>query len=298
MTPDHARLADLAEFARIEIEARDVEPWADVLRALVDHGDVDVEQAHWLVKGYNAFDALGAAWGLADIWPGPDAYGAADPAERLEVLMRWMPTQERRNLRGGRIVKHYDSYLGYLAGLTQDSWVRMALLRDDPGLDFHRLLAHVRVVWGVGRQTAFEWAEFLAKVLDLPVVAPDAVLWESEGPRRSLQRLYGNPTPDRAWLDDAAATCRGWLADQGIDLSWEDFETIICDFNVMRDGRYYPGRHLAALREEIAEAGDPLPLVRAWDAVVPDEWADIAPGIDKAKMPVYRDSGQIIRRAA
>jgi hypothetical protein len=68
----------------------------------------------------------------------------------------------------------------------------------------------------------------------------------------------------------------------------------------MRDGRYYPGRHLAALREEIdgvAESALRAALEHAWEQVVPPEWQCIDPGIDKAKLPVYRDSG-LIRSSA
>ena len=71
---------------------------------------------------------------------------------------------------------------------------------------------------------------------------------------------------------------------------------MICDFNVMRDGRYYPGRHLAALREEIDDlprVDDRWQLNESWERIVPSAWRSIAPGIDKAKLTVYRDTGKI-----
>lgn len=296
MTVDTRTLADLATFARIEIESRDVEPWALTLRSLYDQGTVDQEGAHWLVKAYNAFDDLSSGWGFVQRWPSPDAWRTA--ADRASVI-DFPCTQERRGLRGGRVAKHYDSYLESLAGQTQVQWFRTGYLGRDPADDFVYVLAHVRAIWGVGRQTAFEWAEFVEKVLDVPILAADAQLWESEGPRRSLQKMYGNPAPTLNWLNDRAAECRQMLADEGVALSWEDFETIICDFNVMRDGRYYPGRHLAALREEIdaIPAADRGPLDAAWAAVVPDAWAGIRPGIDKALCKVYRDTGKILDAA-
>src|SRR5262249_14361465 len=133
----------------------------------------------------------------------------------------------------------------------QLAWVLAPLRRDSSAWDAMRLMDHLRPVWGVGRQTAFEWAEFICKVLGLPVEPADDVLWESSGPRRSIQALYGEVMPTEEWLDDRAEECKAFLVDEGVDLSWWDFETIICDFHVMRAGRYYPGRHLAALREEI-----------------------------------------------
>jgi hypothetical protein len=111
-----------------------------------------------------------------------------------------------------------------------------------------------------------------------------------------LQRLYGNPNPTSDWLDARAHECKQFLQAEGIDTAWVDFETLICDFNVMRDGRYYPGRHLAAAREEIESLPEPWrsDLQRGWKAVVPERWRDIEPGIDANKMSVYRDEGVII----
>lgn len=280
-------------FARIEMESRDIEPWADLLRALRDDHVVDEEGAYWLVKCYNGFDDLGSASGVARRWPGPDAW-AADPAHA--GILEYPCTQERRGLRGGRVAWHLDSYVANLAGQTQQEWLHSGYRGDNPEDDFLRVLAHVRAVWGVGRQTAFEWAEFAAKVLEVPITAPDAQLWESEGPRRSLQRLYGNPTPDLGWLNDRAHECRELIRDAGVDLAWEDFETIICDFNVMRDGRYYPGRHLASLREELNTIpdGEGEAWDRAWEKVVPFPWSSIPPGIDKTLAKVYRDTGEIL----
>jgi hypothetical protein len=154
------------------------------------------------------------------------------------------------------------------------------------------------MIWGVGRQTAFEWAEFLGKASNFPVHAGDAELWESEGPRRSLQKLYGNPKPSAAWLDRAATHAKNHLADNGVHLPWEDFETVICDFNVMRDGRYYVGRHLAALREEIEEidGNDHEILMTSWRRIVPSKWQEIPPGINKEHKTIYRDTGVIRSR--
>lgn len=283
--------ADLVAFARIEVESSDLEPWALVLRALRD--GQGAESSLWLVKLYNAYDSLGSAWGVWSRWPLPEVWSAAADGN---AAAEFACTQERRGLRGGRVLKHLDSYVAYLAGDPQGEWVRRPLASGDAEVGFIQLLAWLRRVWGVGRQTAFEWAEFLAKVADLPVTAPDAQLWESEGPRRSIQRLYGNESPTLGWLNDKARECRDLLHSEGIDLSWEDFETVICDFNVMRDGRYYPGRHLAALREEIDEIPEPdrSMLVDVFSEVIPSPWNAIAPGIDRDLLAVYRDTGKLV----
>lgn len=300
MTPDQAALADLAAFARVEVMSRDVEPWADVLRFLYADKVLDEEAALWLLTLYNTYDSLGSACAVFARWPTP--YLLLTALDFPEAA-QYECTQERRNLRGGKVLARHASYGALIAGGDwQQSWWLTRGLGDwrrpelSPTDAWEPMTAHLRRVWGVGRQSAFEWAEFLAKVMAWPLAAPHAQLWESEGPRRSLQRLYGNPRPTSAWLDEAAIECKAFLETEGVPLSWLDFETIICDFNVMRDGRYYPGRHLAALREEIDGVTGDLrpPLERAWRFVVPPEWQDIPPGIDKAKLPVYRDSGKLL----
>lgn len=299
MSVDRRALADLTAFARVEVESRDVEPWADLIAELHRTGVLNREQALWVVKLYNAYDDFGSAWTVYRRWEGPLVWAgswAQNEAAGYPV------TNERRNMRiANGLVLHLADYVRHFmspaaAHRTQEGWVRLALGGDDARLDFARLMVHLRSVFQVGRQTAFEWAEFLAKVIGLPVEPADAVLWESEGPRRSIQRIYGEPDPSPEWLDDRAFECKAELAAEGVDLSWWDFETIICDFNVMRDGRYYPGRHLAALRGEIAGAppDDREALLAAWAAVVPEPWCGIAPGIERPLLPVYRDTGQMV----
>lgn len=294
--PDWETLADLVEFARIEIASADIEPWAEMFAELHRSGFADREQSHWLIALYNSYDSLGSAMSCFRRWPSPQAWRAA--ADRDDAA-EYECTQERRNLRGGKVLLRHQSYVDALAGQSQHAWVSQVVCSDDPAENFRAVTTWVRQVWGVGRQSAFEWAEFVGKVFDLPVEAGDAQLWESEGPRRSLQRLYGNPAPTAQWLEDTAKDCKQHLADQGVELDWWDFETVICDFNVMRDGRYYPGRHLAAIREEIAECdeADAEVLSAALRRFVPPDWQGIPPGIDKAKLPIYRDTGEIVAAA-
>jgi len=287
---DQRRLADLTEFARVEAESRDVEPWADIIAAV----ELPREQRTWLMTLYNTFDDLHSAWSCMRRWPTPARWGAAP--DRHEAA-RFNCTQERRNLRGGRVLQRFASYAAILTGRTEEQWMTVGL-GADPGRNFTRLTTRMRTVWGVGRQSAFEWAEFAGKVLGLPADAADGQLWESSGPRRCLERIFHLDQPSPAQLHEAANVCREWLRQEGVPLAWVDFETVICDYNVARDGRYYPGRHLAALREEIntlPDAADRALLGAAWDSFVPEPWRSIRPGIDPAKMNVYRDSGKIIQ---
>jgi hypothetical protein len=290
---DERELHNLAVFAQLMIDTGDLEPWAEMIKQLQAMQVIDDEEGLWLIKCYNAYDSFQSAWGVFSRWRSPYIWATSqdrDDAAQFDC------TQERRGLRGGRVLKHLDSYVEHLAGQAQRDWILSGITQTDPETDFANLTQWLRSVWGVGRQTAFEWAEFCGKAGEIPVTAADAQLWESEGPRRALQKLYGNPNPTPQWLDDRANETKDFLARQGVFLAWEDFETVICDFNVMRDGRYYVGRHLAALREEIdlCPEGDRGILLEAFRSVIPDVWRDIAPGIDKSKMPIYRNTGKII----
>lgn len=292
MNIDVKILNDLVRFARIEVASNDIEPWAAVIEAV----GLPWAQRNWLATLYNTHDDLHSAWNSMRLWPTPQAWGQAENRHRAA---EFNCTQERRNLRGGRVLQRHASYVSLLGGMDEVSWMRAALdPRASEGENFRRLTAQMRTVWGVGRQSAFEWAEFAGKVMGLPVDAADGQLWDSSGPRRSLEVLFQMPNPSPAELDDAAHIARDYLFGEGIDLAWVDFETVICDFLVMRRGRYYPGRHLAALREEIwtlPDAEDRTRAKTAWFKVIPEPWSDIPlGGIDDAKQTVYRATGRII----
>lgn len=284
------RMADLLEFARLEVASCDLEPWAMLLRALrLAHGH-DNETALWLVKLYNSFDSFGSAYNMFRRWPTP---GDWDHAQDKAEARDFPHMLERRNLHGGRGCVRFQSYCDLIGSRTQEEWFQQAI-GNNPLDNFLRLMTLTRRVWGVGRLAAFEWVEFLGKVMDWPIHAPDGQLWESSGPRLSLQRLYGNENPTPAELTAYAEHCRSYLADNGVPLHWEDFETVVCDFNVGRGGRYYPGKHLAALRGEIDEVPEPArsAILEVWHKIIPEPWNRIGPGIDKSLMPKYRDTGR------
>lgn len=293
MNVDPKILRDLTAFARIEVAANDIEPWAAVIRMLTLPRDSKI----WLSTLYNTYDDLHSAWNCMILWPTPQRWAKSVDRHRAA---EFPCTQERRNLRGGRVLQRFASYASLLGAHSEESWMRPAIdPRRSPGENFAALTTRMRGVWGVGRQSAFEWAEFMIKVGGfMHVDAADGQLWESSGPRRSLEDLFGLTDPSARQLDDAANITRDYLFGEGIDLSWLDFETVICDFLVMRRGRYYPGRHLAALRDEIWTLPDPADqemAKEAWYRAIPAPWADIPlGGIQDRLQPVYRATGQII----
>jgi hypothetical protein len=296
---DQRALDDLVTFAHLERDAADIEPWAAVLTHLCRTGALDTEGTAWAVKLYNATDDLGSAFAILTHADSPRAWTQL-PADTTDAINALPISQERRNLRGGRLTRHLDSYAAKLGGgatrQTQAAWLRSAVRSGTHPLDaFHPLMTHLRTVWGTGRQSGFEWAEFAGKTGLVNVDAPDGCLWESSGPRDSLEELFGGPARNPAELEARAHAVRDHLTGSGVELPWWDFETVICDFKVMRRGRYYPGRHLGMLRAEIDGAPPPWrePLDAAWDAVVPDPWRWLEPG-DRADLrPAYARTGKI-----
>lgn len=290
-------MADLITFARVEVETKDVEPWADLLKELNRTDALDREELLWVLYGYNTYDSFSSGWSLLKRWPkGPDEWYWSD--DRL-VARDFPIMQERRNLFGGRVINRHESYAAHVQDGTQEDWLSQPIVGVDPGKEFTALTTHLRTVTQVGRQAAFEWAEFLGKCVDFPVDAADGQLWESSGPRESLERLYNLENPSPSELEDVAWDCRERLEDDGVPLAWVDFETIICDFKVMTKGRYFPGRHLTALKEEINEVDDvddQMMLLDAFHSVVPENWSSIPAGLasDRELKSHYVKTGEVI----
>lgn len=296
-------------FARLELESGDIEPWASTIAAmrlpalgtlepgLPAQGNLTLEQALWMAALYNTTDDLLSALRIAALAPNVQAWSGVTPYGR-EVVAGLPISGERRNLYGGRILDRLDSHAEQIGPQTHLSWIGQAVYEPtQPRLNFPLVMSLLRRVWGVGRLAAFEWAEFFCKVGGVPVETTDGALWESSGPRESLERLYGRDAPSAAWLTDRAYETMALLEGEGVHLSWWDFETVICDFNVMRKGRYYPGKHLAMISAEIAG----LPEADGWRdewtaayrAVIPAPWRDLPPGVDKELCRTYAATGTI-----
>lgn len=296
---DEKTLADLVEFARLEVAAADIEPWAATIAAMtrrdvVGAAALSPERALWMLTLYNTTDDMLSALRIDTYASLPREWRRVNVDGRAAVT-RLPISGERRNLYGGRILKRLDSYADHIGRQPQADWFAEAIVSRNPQLNFHVLLKRLRRVWGVGRLAAFEWAEFLAKIHGLPVETDDGRLWESSGPRESLQRIYRQPATGTTQLTAWAIAVKAHLKREGVDLSWWDFETVICDFNVMRKGRYYPGKHLAMLAGEIA--GLPEQWRDAWTAayrsVIPAPWRDLPGGVDKTLCRHYAHTGQI-----
>lgn len=302
MAEDRQGLADLVEFARLEVASADIEPWAATITAMTDPAVMGLngltpEQGLWMSALYNTTDDIHSALTIYNLCPGIWSWRDMTPRAR-ELVAGVRLSTERRNLYGGRILDRLDSHAEQVGPLSHAQWISQAIYEpSQPRLNFPLVMNQLRRVWGVGRLAAFEWAEFLHKVAAVPVETTDGALWESSGPRESLERLYGEPASGPAWLADRAALTQDLLRSEGVVLSWWDFETVICDFNVMRKGRYYPGKHLAMISEEITNLPETDGWRDAWmaafRAVVPEPWRDLPPGVDKQLCRTYATTGRI-----
>lgn len=292
---DFDMLDHFVTFARAEQLANDIEPWAAMFRVVYDEELLPKEEAIWLTTLYNTYDRVDSALGVAGRWPTP-MHWLADPDR--EEARQFPCAQERRNLHGGKVNRRHQGYAELVldVGGSQLDWLLEPF--TDPsatkGENFRDLTKHMLQIWGVGRQAAFEWAEFAGKCFSLPVDAADGQLYDSSGPRTSIEALYnGGERMTAQALDAAADHLRGYLAGEGVDVPFVDLETLVCDFKVMRHGGYFVGRHITALKGEIA--GNEL-LEYAFNKVLSPEWAAIPGGLDMEPRlrNHYKKTGHII----
>lgn len=289
---DFNMLDDFVTFAQAEVAANDVEPWAEMYRVVYEEQLLPQEEAIWLTVLYNTYDRVDSALGVYGRWPTPHHW-AADP--NREEARQFPCAQERRNLHGGKVNRRHQGYADALGDMSQLEWMCLPIVTDDVGENFRELSAHMRTIWGVGRQAAFEWAEFAGKCFNLPVDAADGQLYDSSGPRESIEALFnGGERMSAAELDEAADYLQAYLADQhDLEVPFVDLETLVCDFKVMRKGGYFVGRHITALKGEIA--GNEM-LEYAFYQVIPPEWAAIPGGLDMdpTLRGLYKKTGHII----
>ena len=274
---DFDMLDDFVIFARAEVAANDVEPWAAMFKVVYEEKLLPSEEAIWLTTLYNTYDRVDSALGVHNRWPTPHHWAADD--ERWEAC-NFPCAQERRNLHGGKVIRRHQGYADLLGDLPQLEWMYQGLASPtaSEGDNFRALTKHMLQIWGVGRQAAFEWAEFAGKCFSLPVDAADGQLYDSSGPRSSIEAMFnGGEKMTAPALDKAADWLRGHLAGQGVNVPFVDLETLVCDFKVMRHGGYFVGRHITALKGEIE--GNEL-LMYAFNKVIPEPWAAIPGGLD------------------
>lgn len=169
-----------------------------------------------------------------------------------------------------------------------------------------RAVRRFSTLHGNGRWAAYKTAEMLKEVAGLRIDAPDMDHAYSSGPRKGLARLFkgvpeGNSYAVVGYLDMLSGEVIGHLRTAGHFATMATAETTLCDFNSLLSGRYYVGHDIDQMQAQLNAVPSPLtiPAHDARAAMLPTEYlgefGDWV-GVDRPRMKVYRDTGEIIER--
>jgi hypothetical protein len=314
-------LQHIVDFGVAMLESRDIDPiyplleylYRDRLGETPDREERALWQTVLYVAFYNLPSALTAYREIG--WPETSDLKLED---RIPVahLSRLPIGTERRGLRGGMVTTYLQGYWRTVRrhGGNQERWMQQGW-GDAPPLPEWRY----NLFWDTwqqvkynGRWSAFKTAEILSTVHRFPMAAPDMRMAHCSGPREGLIWLYdldlsGMKASDRVkYLDGYGLHLRRQLADRGLPLSWEQLETVLCNFNSMRQGKYYVGHDIDELQGQIEAAtaylhpGDEASLWKARRAVIPCRYLGEGggwSGVQHARMRVYLDEGHILTRS-
>lgn len=264
-TPNPAKLADIARFAALHLDSRDIDPVYPVLkRALQVHADYE-DMILWASLLYVAYYHLPSglyAWEV--IWQScpcgpPVATWFAPPTLlRFAGRLSGLPTgTERRGHRGGRVMGHLYALAGAMDTFNGSprKWLRQGFTRD-PRHNWRRVQETLLAVHGNGRWAAYKTAEVLQKVHDWPLEPTDMGNQYSSGPRHGLALLYpnveGNGADAIKILDAQGEDLRQRLIDlTGRPMDIAQVETILCDFHSLAQGNYYVGHDIDLMQQQI-----------------------------------------------
>jgi len=288
--------ADLVVFARYHVATGDIDPAYPVLRNLMDRWALTTEERLWLLTLHLAYYQIGSAM-TAFEWT------AGRPARRYPDAMRRLPCNtERRGLRGGKVVDYLD-VSGQITGYGTQERYWLAGLPDEPERAFDVAWARAQAIPYNGRWAAFKWIDLLMHTMDAPIVMPDMRLEQCTGPREGLAWLYGIDDDATDSLTMAGEDVRGRLARKGQALPWDQVETVLCDWNSLRKGRYYVGNDIDSQLHDLETAGG-IPncyddAMHARRESFPDAYLGERhgwTGPDRERKRVYRDTGVVILR--
>lgn len=242
---DESQLPPLVTFASALIESQDVDPLYPVLREL--EKDMEPEQALWFTFLYLTYYNLGSAIHAFRLRPVPGPL----PAEA-----RLLPCAiERRNLRGGKVAAHVESYLEtvrWLGGGNQKQALQHNWHGHTPEENYLLFWETAQLVWNNGRWAAFKWGELLKKVHGWNLAAPDMRMEFCSGPKAGLEQLYQHPGASVKQLNAYGADLRDRLSVKGVPVDdWETLETVLCNYNSFAAGKYYVGHDIDELQAVI-----------------------------------------------
>lgn len=290
-------LGDFKDFARLMIETKDIDPLYPVMRELYELMELGEEEALWATAVYLAYYNLPSGLVARNL-----------VTRRLQGVPSVLPplpiAVERR---GHRDPVKLDRHLMSLIHVAQDSgglgnWLSIAL-GSDPVINFRLLYDRVQTVWGNGRWAAFKWVELLKEVHGFNVAAPDMMLEEASGPLDGLRRFapHGSKLCD---LEHVAVMLHEMLHALGVPTTWEQLETLLCNWNSLCSAHYYVGHDIDELQGQIVAArGDLDPdterlLYEARRRALPADYLGELngwTGVRKDLMALYAEHGLVSR---
>lgn len=206
--------------------------------------------------------------------------------------------KQRRNLLGGRLLKHISDFaeqVGYYGSI----WDFLTHgFTGDPEGDWYVLQDTVRSVWGNGRWSSYTQTEMYQKANDLPVFPTCIDNDGSSGPRTGIQMVMGDVDSREDIskkekldiLDDYADTLYGIVEEElnsYVPYLWYEgymdyamMESDLCNFQSLVKGQYYVGKGIdlqlgrALKTERVAEelGIDVQCMDDIWD--LREEWFD------------------------
>jgi hypothetical protein len=275
---------DIVAFGTAMLSSQDIDPAYPTLRKLQERlglTGTKNEQGLWLTVLYQAFynlpSALAACHRIG--WP-------VSQQGLCETRLHELPIgTERRGLRGGMVRDYLWGYWMAVEGeatnwqivhsgerwVSQRRWMRHGWTGEDSEEErYLKFWDQWQTIPYNGRWSAFKTAELLKEVHHFRMTAPDMRMQHCSGPREGLIWLYSlelkpYKAKDRIRiLNDYGLRLRRALADRGLPLSWEHLETVLCNFNSMRQGKYYVGHDIDEMQEQLMAARE-RGLFQDWD---------------------------------
>lgn len=269
---------DFTRFVGMQLATGDYDAHIPFLTALARTQGLTPDESLWLGLLYMGYYTEGSMW-LAFTTPGVRRQQRPPPAN-LPI------TTQRRNLYGGRIVRHFAD-LYRVRPFTR--WLADRRTWAD-------LLLAVGSLWGNGRWASYTTSELLTH-LGGPRVEPTSYeVVNSSGPRKGLGALGLPPS------EASAEQVRQHIALTHGEVPMSVLESLLCDWAGMSKGTFYAGRNIDRQQGRILQAeahcGRRLDVLwRVRREVFPAEtlgedngWQ----GIDANRLKSYRDTGAVL----
>ena len=255
---DQRLFNDFLHFSQRQYDSLDYDPFHPMLIEL--QKGMDPEEALWHSTLYMAYYNVGSF---------QVAFEEGPPCGRPfpEWLARLPVGVQRRNLRGGKVLTHLDSYvrLAHEHGSQRDYLT--SGFTGDARADWATLQENVGKSWGNGRWSVFTTSELYQKVNNIPVLPCNLMNDGSSGPRAGLKILFNLEDPTVEELDKLTdqlfveagkrlRTSIPYLPTGHYDYAM--LESQLCDFQSLFKGRYYVGRDIDRDQERLRKTASAL----------------------------------------